>query len=74
MKWIDLPFDKRPQLILGVCFYRGISCLFPDLPPAAYEPHLDQVGHQAGPYSTLVNVRSHLYLHVPIWTELFFSI
>ncbi|KAF8338761.1 alkaline-phosphatase-like protein [Cantharellus anzutake] len=37
MEWIDLPLEKRPQLIL------------------AYEPHLDQVGHKAGPESNLVN-------------------
>jgi len=40
MEWIDLPFERRPQLIL------------------AYEPHLDQVGHKAGPDSDLVNVRA----------------
>jgi len=34
---VDLPFEKRPQLIL------------------AYEPHLDQVGHEGGPGSDLVN-------------------
>jgi len=37
LQWIDLPLDRRPQLIL------------------AYEPSLDQAGHQAGPGSARVN-------------------
>ncbi|KAF5314993.1 hypothetical protein D9619_007129 [Psilocybe cf. subviscida] len=37
LRWIDLPFNERPQLIM------------------AYEPSLDQAGHDTGPYSALVN-------------------
>ncbi|KAF8158202.1 Phosphodiest-domain-containing protein [Crassisporium funariophilum] len=42
LQWVDLPFDKRPQLIMGK--YR--------LP---YEPSLDQAGHATGPNSARVN-------------------
>lgn len=59
LHWIDLPFEKRPQLIMGkesttMDLYSCSSELIFFL--TAYEPSLDQAGHWKGPNSKLVNV------------------
>ena len=58
MKWLDLPLDERPQLILGRCYctYPHVPISTKPCPYSAYEPSLDQAGHADGPDSPSVNV------------------
>ena len=58
LAWVDLPLEKRPQLIMGrssTSYLRPVLIVF-----AAYEPSLDQAGHATGPMSALVNVRDDI--------------
>lgn len=57
MAWIDLPFDQRPQLLMGPSqFFNWRPRSNRVWPYLAYEPSLDQAGHLTGPMSALVNV------------------
>jgi hypothetical protein len=62
--WLEMPFETRPQLILGMSLTVVYSAVHHLISGLAYEPSLDQAGHLAGPGSDLVNVstdyiRSH---------------
>jgi hypothetical protein len=57
--WIDLPFEERPQLLMGSSLSIFLVKYILHI-PTAYEPSLDQAGHKAGPYSALVNVSQAL--------------
>ena len=54
LAWIDMPLEKRPQFIMGMCITTLNEVYF--LTKIAYEPSLDQAGHLAGPTSKLVDV------------------
>ena len=56
LAWIDMPLEKRPQFIMGMCITTLDEVLFSFLTRIAYEPSLDQAGHLAGPTSKLVDV------------------
>lgn len=55
LKWVDLPLNERPQLIMGKFWSHFVILLF-FKKKSAYEPSLDQAGHATGPYSRRVNV------------------
>jgi hypothetical protein len=57
LAWVDLPLEKRPQLLMGRSQHPLPSDPLLILWSAAYEPSLDQAGHATGPMSALVNVR-----------------
>ena len=67
LAWIDMPLEKRPQFIMGMCITTLDEVFFSFLTRIAYEPSLDQAGHLAGPTSKLVDVGVKMRFFRMLW-------